>query len=38
MLGSDASTYIKLAKAYMSDPDAPEGKAFDLWVAKMRKV
>lgn len=38
VLGSDASTYIKLAKAYTSDPDAPEGKAFDLWVAKMRKV
>lgn len=36
VLGSDVSTYVKMAKAYMCDPDAPEGKAFILWIAQMR--
>lgn len=33
--GSDINMYIRVAKAYMSDPDAPEGKVFDLWLAQM---
>lgn len=36
VLGSDVSTYLKMAKAYMSDPDGPEGKPFVMWIAKMR--
>lgn len=32
--GSDINMYIRVAKAYMSDPDAPEGKVFDLWLAQ----
>lgn len=33
--GSDINMYIRVAKAYMHDPDAPEGKVFDLWLAQM---
>lgn len=33
--GSDINMYIRVAKAYMRDPDAPEGKVFDLWLAQM---
>lgn len=36
VLGSDSSTYVKLAKAYMLDPDADEGKVFNLWMGQMR--
>lgn len=36
VIGSDVSTYLKLSKAYMCDPDAPEGKAFVMWIAGMR--
>lgn len=36
VLGSDVSIYVKIAKAYMNDVDAPEGKAFILWLAQMR--
>ena len=32
--GSDINMYIRVAKAYMRDPDAPEGKVFDLWLAQ----
>lgn len=30
---SDSSTYIKLAKAFLHDKDAPEGKAFRYYLA-----
>jgi hypothetical protein len=33
--GSGINMYIRVAKAYMHDPDAPEGKVFDLWLAQM---
>lgn len=33
--GSDINMYIRVAKAYMRDPDAPESKVFDLWLAQM---
>lgn len=36
VIGSDAGSYAKLAKAYMQDPDAHEGKAFKSWLAQMR--
>lgn len=36
VLGNDAMTYVKLAKAYMCDPDGPDGKPFVLWIAQMR--
>lgn len=36
IVGNDANMYIKLAKAlYFDDPDAPEGKVFKTWLAKM---
>lgn len=35
-VNGDTSTFVKLAKAYMCDPDAPEGKVLDLWIAQMR--
>lgn len=36
VIGSDAGSYAKLAKAYLQDPDAPEGKAFNVWLAQMK--
>ena len=33
IFGSDTGMYIKLAKAYMMDPDAKEGKVFKLYLA-----
>lgn len=36
VLGNDVSTYVKMAKAYMCDPDGPEGKPFVMWIAQMR--
>ena len=36
VLGNDNSTYIKLAKAYMLDPDADEGKVFNIWAGQKR--
>lgn len=36
ILGSDVNNYVKMAKAYMCDPDAPEGKVFDLWLAQTK--
>lgn len=33
VLGSDMGTYVKMAKAYMNDPDAEAGKVFRLWLA-----
>lgn len=35
VLGNDAATYVKMAKAYMNDPDAPEGKTFNAWAARQ---
>lgn len=34
VLGGDMGTFLKLAKAYMGDPDAPEGHVFCMWLAK----
>ena len=36
VLGNDTSNYVRMAKAYMCDPDAAESKVFDLWIAGMR--
>lgn len=36
VLGNDTSNYVRMAKAYMCDPDAAESKVFDLWTAGMR--
>lgn len=36
VLGNDANLYIKMAKAYMEDPDGIEGKPFRMWLAQMR--
>lgn len=37
VLGNDASMYLKMAKAYMDDPDAceGEGKAYCLWKSRF---
>lgn len=35
ILGTDASVYLKMAKAYIEDPDAFEGKAYCLWKARF---
>lgn len=37
VLGSDVGTYVKMAKAYMEDPDAAEGKVFCTWLGQMRR-
>ena len=37
VLGSDVGVYLKMAKAYMNDPDAPKGKAFRSWVARIKE-
>lgn len=34
VLGSDVSMYARLAKAYVDDPDANKGKAFNTWFWK----
>ena len=36
ILGSDNSAYIKMAKAYVQDPDASEGKAFEIWASQAK--
>ena len=36
VFGSDANTYVMLAKAFLEDDDAPKGKAFKYYYA-MRK-
>ena len=33
--GCAGSDTVLEAKAYMCDPDAPEGKVFDLWLAQV---
>lgn len=35
VVGNDADMYYKLSKAFLEDPDAPEGKAF-LYYKAMR--
>lgn len=37
ILGNDAATYVKLAKAYINDQDSPEGKPFILWLAQEKE-
>lgn len=36
VLGNDAGTYARMSKAYMCDPDAPEGKPFEVWLAQHK--
>ena len=36
VLGRDNSTCVKFAKAYMLDPDDPEGKLFNIWLAQYK--
>ena len=31
----DLNMYIRVAKNYMHDPDASEGKVLDVWLAQM---
>ena len=33
VIGSDTSTYIKFAKAFIMDKDVPDGKAFKYFMA-----
>ena len=35
ILGSDTNNYVRMAKAYINDPDASEGKVLDAWLAQM---
>ena len=35
ILGSDTNNYVRMAKAYINDPDASEGKILDAWLAQM---
>lgn len=35
VLGTEAPTYFKLAKAYLDDPDASKDKAYCLWKARF---
>lgn len=35
ILGSDTNNYVRMAKAYINDPDASEGKVLDVWLAQM---
>lgn len=34
-IGSDTNNYVRMAKAYINDPDASEGKVLDAWLAQM---
>lgn len=29
------NNYVRMAKAYINDPDASEGKVLDAWLAQM---
>jgi hypothetical protein len=33
VIGSDVATTVKMAKAFLMDKDAPEGKAFKYYTA-----
>ena len=33
VFGNNVETYAKMAKAYLTDPDAEEGKAFKTYMA-----
>lgn len=37
VLGNEASTYARMSKAYMCDPDASEGKPFEIWFSQNRR-
>ena len=37
VIGNDANTYFKMAKAYLDDPDASKDKAYCLWKARFFK-
>lgn len=34
VLGDNADTYLKMACAYIDDPDADEGKVFRIWKSR----
>lgn len=38
IFGNETSIYVKLAKAYINDTDAPKGKVFNTWVSQMEKL
>ena len=35
VVGNDTSLYVKMARAYLDDPDASKGKAYCLWKARF---
>lgn len=35
ILGNDANTYVKMSLAYIEDPDAGDGKVFNLWKSRF---
>lgn len=35
ILGSDATNYVKMALAYVNDPDADKGKIFRIWKSRF---
>lgn len=34
ILGVDANNYVKMAIAYVDDPDADKGKVFRIWKSR----
>lgn len=34
VLGTDVGIYLKMAMAYIDDPDAEEGKVFEIWESR----
>lgn len=35
ILGTDVATYVKMALAYIDDPDADKGKVFRIWKSRF---
>lgn len=35
IFGNDVNMYVKLAKAYIEDPDADEGKVFRIYMSRL---
>lgn len=35
ILGSDATNYVKMALAYVNDPDVDKGKVFRIWKSRF---
>lgn len=38
IFGNESAIYAKMAKAYICDPDAPNGKTFNTWVSNMERL